>query len=161
MPYTRQTASPWFFPLGFLGLFPKPPFPRMPRLLAARQKETASETTIRGQTPSAQVFALKGKAAKGINAFLGRLLASPLLAVCLSVFLVLGWCCRCGSVRWCGYCSAREVCTTYVVNLRTFNYGEFCFCQGQDKCYAPLTKTLFWCVSPINRTVKHNVCRAS
>lgn len=160
MPYTRQTASPWFFPLGFLGLFPKPPFPRMPRLLAARQKETASETTIRGQNPSVQGFALKGKAAKGINAFLGRLLASPLLAVCLPVFWVLGWCCRCGSVRWWGLLG-KGVCTTIVDTLRTFNYGKFCFCQGQDKCFAPLTKTLFWCVSPINRTVKHNGYRAS
>lgn len=55
----------------------------------------------------------------------------------------------------------KGVCTTMVDTLRTFNYGEFCFCQGRDKCFAPLTKTLFWCVSPINRTAKLNICRAS
>lgn len=161
MPYTRQTASPWFFPLGFLGLFPKPPFPRMPRLLAARQKETASETTIRGQNPSAQVFALKGKAAKGINAFLGRLLASPLLAVCLPVFWVLGCCCRCGSVRWCGFARQGRCARLTSSTSALLIVASFVFVKGEASAYAPLTKTLFWCVSPINWTVKHNVCRAS
>ena len=137
MPYTRQTASPWFFPLGFLGLFPKPPFPRMPRLLAARQKETASETTIRGQNPSAQVFALKGKAAKGINAFLGRLLASPLLAVCLSVFWVLGCCCRCGSVRWCGCCSARECARQSSTHSALLIVASFVFVKGKTSTTHP------------------------
>ena len=56
---------------------------------------------------SAPIRGVRLQQGKGLPCF-GRLLASPLLAVCLPVFWVLGCCCRCGSVRWCGCCLARE-----------------------------------------------------
>lgn len=98
----RRPARPWFFPPGFLGLFPAPPFPRLPSRLAARQKETASETTIGGQNPSAQVLAPfegLGFAGQKLPCF-GRLLASPLRAGRRSLRWLLGWCRWCGAVRW-------------------------------------------------------------
>lgn len=151
MPYTRQTASPWFSSPGFLGLFPSPIFPRMPRLLAARQKETASETTIGEDNPSAQVLApLEGRGfsrAKCCPASVGFLppLCWRSASLCFGCSGAVVGAVRCVGAVMLG----KGVCTTIVDTLRTFNCGKFCFCQGQDKCYAPLTKTLFWCVSPI------------
>lgn len=122
MPYARQPASPWFSPLGFLALFPSPPFPGLPRLLAARQKVTACETTIKGANPSVQVLApLWGSASLASPCF-GRLLASPLLAGCLS------WC-------WCSFggpgalhalsCDARQGKNDTLVSFfLRFNYGR-------------------------------------
>jgi hypothetical protein len=67
----------------------------------------------------------------------GRLLASPLLAVCLPVFLVLGCCCRCGSVRWCGCCSARECARQSSTHSALLIVASFVFVKGKTSATHP------------------------
>ncbi len=132
--HVRRGARPWFFPLGFLVLFPSPPFPRLPRHLAAGQKVTAYETTMRGQNPSAQVLApLEGRG------FAGQSIALLRSASCLPFagappLLVLGarlvCLVRCGALFLC--CSARERRPKFVPRSALSIMASFVFVKGKQ-----------------------------
>lgn len=129
------------FPPWFSRALSETPFPRSPRLWAARQKVTAYETTIRGATPRLKSSprllgsATQGKRCPASVGFLPPLCGrSAFLCFGCSVGVV-------GAVRCVGsVLLGKGVCTTVVATLHTFNYGEFCFCQGLRKCICTLDK---------------------
>ena len=122
MPFTRLTACPWFLPSVFSCSF-RLPSSEVASSWATRQKVTAYETTMRGDTPRLKSASVLRTRLRKASPCFGRLLASPLQAVCLSV-------CGCsvgvvGAFRCFGTAVARQGTNDRERSfIPAFNYGR-------------------------------------